>query len=405
MRIANPKFLLLPAALGLALACSLMMEFDYNGKPCSNGAACRAGYVCDSNNKCQKDTGQVDAGPVVCGGRCTADQVCLENRQECVDKGCATQACPAGQACYYDSAGKTICHPLLGQMGSLCSSDGECAAGRICMVSSVPDSSGNKTHAGFCTKTCKLESDCQDAADAGTTSTENVGCFDLGGSARYCAVIPKDAKTPRAAQFQCNNEKSCADFPGYTCALFDRRGPNANSSSIEDPLWLCDKAREGAAPAILEECDVNETAGGKVAANGLCLPGHALALAPDGGVSAVSYATVRCTGAADCIGGVCGAAEYALFTDTGARNSAPRSLKVCLKGASGARCDRCMRDYECKADAPHCLVNPDAGYGECTSECQIISGASSGHSYVGCPAGVTCEQFASGSKCVTTGCP
>ena len=57
---------LLALAAAGAVSCSLMVDYDLEGKPCNKAGDCRLGYVCTRSHGCQPgvpDGGASDAGP------------------------------------------------------------------------------------------------------------------------------------------------------------------------------------------------------------------------------------------------------------------------------------------------------------------------------------------------------
>ncbi|HEY3449337.1 MAG TPA: hypothetical protein VGK67_23485 [Myxococcales bacterium] len=76
------------AALALALcgaaSCSLMVDYDLEGKPCGNNKTCLEGYVCiqnacllsdeDAGTTAKRDGGARDGGPLDAGGPGDAEE-------------------------------------------------------------------------------------------------------------------------------------------------------------------------------------------------------------------------------------------------------------------------------------------------------------------------------------------
>ena len=72
MTPSNFKRAVLALALAGAASCSLMVDYDLEGKPCGNAQKCREGYVCiknaclladeDASTPAKKDGGARDGG-------------------------------------------------------------------------------------------------------------------------------------------------------------------------------------------------------------------------------------------------------------------------------------------------------------------------------------------------------
>jgi hypothetical protein len=370
----TPRALKLCAVAGalLPLSCSLLVDFDPEGKPCDTEGECRSGYAC-VEGKCLRRSlptdggtpGAPDAGAKLdeCGGKCTAEQKCLKTRKECAE-GCEGLLCPAGSACVKGSDGAAQCVLVDKSIGARCTADSECATvgatKLFCLLSSVTASDGKRF--GFCTFKC---------ADPDTTcSTAGVpaACFSFNDSElrpqRLCVrTLPAAASKP--AVFSCRNDLECADFGPGACALFDHKPAAGSAPSVDAPFLLCDVRREsGVSEGTCTPTPSNAT-------NGLCLPGHPFS---------ASAAARPCGASSDCPAGhVCAKAEFAR------PGFAPRRVDLCVKKQT--RCEKCTDDDKCGADAPHC-IEVKTGDKRCVTECKTLN-----NKIYGCEDRATCKTF------------
>ncbi len=371
-------------ATGLA-ACSLLVEFDPAGKPCGNGGACLDGYVCDATNTCVLDDGNVtpppDAGTTpACGGRCTGKQVCLEKRNECVEPGCSTVACAAGEICVIQGDKPTCSVVAVNDPGAQCFLDTECPADEFCLLSSVPHAEAS-ARKGFCTKECTADTDCN------PSGVNTRACSEVGAQFRLCMRTAEGspAGAPRPSYIACQRDDDCADFPGRVCAVFDNNV--SSTKTLSGPVSLCDVGLEtGLKPG--EACQPKS----EKAINGICIPG---------GDATKGYASQRCASDADCFkDSSCQQAQFELPESKSQPETtkfAVRRIDLCV--SDSMRCGECESDDDCTPDAPKCVEMPDVNDSTktikfCTTEC---TSRSIPLVYSGCPsaAGWSCKLDAS----------
>ena len=356
--------------------CSLLVNFDPEGKPCGAGDVCRTGFTCSPEGTCVKSTATGDGGTVTpdagtvtdeCGGKCTAAQKCLKTQKRCAE-GCDALVCAAGAVC---AKGSSACAPAPDKsIGSRCLVDTECPAGlpasginpakpSFCLISSVNvDEAGGKRY-GFCIQRCDTDADCK-------ATPSGVACFDLTGSdsvpVKLCLRALDPAATAAAgnaaAVLPCRTDAECAERGG-TCAVFDQK--TTSLPEINAPMLLCDLPRVAGLPA-LAPCD---PASG-TSANGICPPGHKVSAAVPPVVSQ------PCRSDSDCPGRTC--ISNTEFAQPG---FLPRLLDLCGAKEAPRSCvddsARCGTDADCSPNLPHCF-DAKPGKKRCMAECAILAG-------------------------------
>ncbi len=374
----GPAALLCVAALGLGLACSLIVNFNPEGQPCNTQpgvAACLfdAGYYCDLDGGppgvCRKGGAQTpDAGP--CGTSCSPSQICLANRRVCADPTtCQDVACPIGQTC---DPTRLTCSPLTsGDLGAKCRLDTDCivGAGSICVAAAADYVADGGVLAvqrdGFCSLLCTTPAECP----TGTTCVQVT-------SARHTTQVglclrqvqPPSTDPLLVAPLQCGRETDCSDFPGVSCMLFD-------SPALPDAVSFCDWTVNNGAPAG-SACSRTST-NPPPSFNGVCLPDTR----PGNGV-----ASALCAADSDCpAGDSCVLAEYTTLQGT----ALLRRVNACF-GRAPSRCQPCLKAAQCSADAPTCDADAGVCLARCASSAPCVpdtcdGGCCLGTGYCSCP--------------------
>jgi hypothetical protein len=348
---------LVPLALfcAAAVACSFIVNFNQNGQPCSADAVqpCLPNYYCDMSGGppgvCR--SGQApDSGTVVgpCGG-CPAGQVCLANRNLCVDSAsCEALACPTGQSCVIADGGPG-CRPISGALGMTCTTDRECflamqQAGSICVLPAVNDPSadgGVVARPGFCSLDCSSAQKCPPGSACVTLSAASHS-----GQVSLCLVSEADGGSSNAllhAPLACSRNLDCADFANLTCMVFDN-----GTLPLNEAVSFCDKGvLDGA--GFGTPC---RRAATPLPVNGICLPSNA--------VDAGSVGSL-CVDKTDCpFGENCILAEYPTVPSLYQPGLQLRRIDACY-GQPSSLCQACVSAAACSADSPHCLVVADGG--------------------------------------------
>lgn len=336
-------------APGVLAACSLIVNFDPEGQPCSS-TGCLSGYTCDKSGGAEPGVctkgGSSDAGPrPPCGGPCLGGQICLGGRDVCANVAdCSTVACPVGEVC---APATRICQRVPDRnIGEPCNFDSECdVGGTFCAGSSAYDArpdGGFGPRRGFCTKfcaaTCPLGSSCIQV----TTSSHKA-------TVGLCLVAEVQGATDPllVAPLPCAREVDCIDFPGLTCTVFDN--PN-----LPDALTFCDHAVDGG----VGRGEMCQRSAPPLPMNGICLPDRP---GESGKVGLV------CAALSDCpTGETCQEVEYIT------RNNVVRRLDACAAPGAPSQCRSCATDRECGSDAPHC-VTITAGQPFCRIRCSTAT--------------------------------
>ncbi|HEY8210051.1 MAG TPA: hypothetical protein VIG99_21345 [Myxococcaceae bacterium] len=328
------------ATTALGFACSLFLHFDPEGQPCDAYGECLRGYTC-VDGACHQVT---DA----CGG-CREGERCRGTG--CVEDTCLNRLCPVGQDCIIDSQGtrcRTVAPPALLHA---CAGDGDCEAGRLCLVGSVPGENG-APRTGVCVEPCDPSGGC---------ATADAGChaFSFGLDAG-----PQGLCLPPIAVLECQSDAPCGS-EGFICAVFGH--PSL------PPIGLCDAPLPGGAAAGAACSGVPGPA--PLCASGLCVPAA-------GGTCGELCAGTCASGA------TCAGAELEVPPGGPARH-----VPMCLSGLT--HCGDCSAGpTACGPDAPHCTY-----YGArqvCLSAC---AGPDAGIA-PDCPVGTACAVLAEGPRCV-----
>ena len=191
------------ATTACGFACSLFLHFDPEGQPCDAYGECLRGYAC-VDGACHQAT---DA----CGG-CPEGERCRGTG--CVEDICLNRLCPVGQDCIVDGQGtrcRTVAPPALLHA---CAGDGDCEAGRLCVVGSVPGENG-APRTGVCVEPCDSDGGC---------ATAGAGChtfsFGLDAGAQGLCLPP-------IAVLECQSDAPCGS-EGFVCAVFGHPDPAAH---------------------------------------------------------------------------------------------------------------------------------------------------------------------------------
>lgn len=344
--------LLASLALAGAGACSLILNFDPEGQPCDGHGRCLPGYACQAG-ACKKVSVPNDP----CGG-CPLGQRCDRATVACVPDSCVLHRCPAGTACV-EQSGVTSCETVAPPaLGSSCTDDASCGAGRVCWRTSVQsDLGGGALGPGVCVEPCPVSG----------------GCLTTGAVCRTFAVplrsTPVTACLPQNVLSACASDSACAD-DGLVCTIFDH--------PLLGAATLCDAPRATGA-AVGEACAVTQgSAGDALCKNGLCVP-RTFEPSQSPRCSQVCNET-SCPSGQQCV-----LTEFQLL-------GAVRQMPLCV--ASPALCGACPSGpVDCAPDAPRCSTI--AGSKRCLPACTGDAGPSSA-----CPSGFACAAIDGGARCV-----
>lgn len=353
----------LGAALVSASGCSFLLSYDPEGQPCDSSGECLAGFVCVNDQCVRAPDGGVD------GCACRAGEFCSPSTRKCLPNTCEYRRCGVGQSCD-DDGGTPTCRDIVQpNLGSICSNDSQCGdPKRVCYRGAVQmNSNGGDLRTGACVETCSGPGQpCQ--TPGAQCRTFSLGAD--GGQVFLC--VPDAVFTP------CINDDACRDH-GLVCTVFDHPAIG--------PATFCDTPLPSGA-AIGQACVVNtiEAGGGKLCANGLCVPRQPIA----GQQSVCGELCDLVDGVSTCPPPhVCTLVEFAV--DPRAASPVFRMVPMCVPQET--RCRVCTTNpAACGPDGPRCTRIDQL---RCLPACTPDAGTTPA-----CPPGYACTGLDAGYRCV-----